>query len=1540
MPVLQIRDAHAHNLQHLDLDLPSGRWVALAGPSGSGKSSLAIHILAREGQRRVLAGLSAHARAFLSRTGRAEVGSLAGLPPTVSVGQRSLQPSPRSTVGTLSGLLDLLRLLWARAATSDVPLSRGHFSFNDLERGACPACRGLGVEDFVDPALLVVRPSASIRDGALRPTLASGYTVYSQVTVDVMDRICRAHGFTVDTPWCELSAAQERVVMFGSRVLKVPFGKHSIESRMRWEGITARPREEGYYRGLIPVIEETLQRNRNANILRFVRSVPCSVCLGARLGPVGRSATLAGGTLPALLSTRLSATIPVLDRLPPGPVVDAVVPQLRARLELLVQLGLGHLTLDRGSENLSGGEGQRLRLAAQLGTELSGLLVVLDEPTLGLSTEGIPGLQRALEALRDRGNSLLLVEHDPDMLRRADHVVELGPGAGPAGGEIVWQGAPPATVPTLTVNDSPRTGAEIRLEGATLHALDDVSLRLLRGCLNVLAGPSGAGKSSLLLQTLVPAVGGTAGGPFRSLVGAEELGLHVLDSRPLGRTPRSTPATYTGLFDRVRARFAGTDEARARGWKAGRFSYNNKEGRCEACEGLGVQRVGMHLLLDVERTCEVCAGGRYAADTLEVQWRGRHIAGWLGATVAEAAAVLGDDPELAPVLDALTRLGLGYLRLGQSSTTLSGGEAQRVRLASVLGLARQRPHLVVLDEPDRGLAPSDQERLLQCLHGLVGAGHTVAVISHSRQVQAAADHLVWLRAGQVVGHGPPRLDQLPPAPLGERRDPRPPPRAITLRGVGTHTLRDLTVEVPHDQITAVCGVSGSGKSSLVFDTLAAEGLRRFAEGLPAHARRFLRRLPAPDLQGASGMRTTLVLRQGQPKANRRSTVATQVELAADLRLLWSRAGLLDGSPSGLWAGAFDPGTAGGACPVCEGLGSRRVCTEAGLVTHPDRAVGDGALGGTRPGRFFEEPDGQHLATLRAAAASRGLSLAGPWAALSTEARDLALHGAGEAVFHVTWAFQRGARSGEHSFEGPWPGWIRLVEDEARKRARSKRAAEYQAPLEDAPCVPCGGTRLAAPAREVTVGRYSLGAMLACSVAEARQALAAMTLSGLGASVLEQLRPRLLTVLDDLMELGLGHLGLDRPSPTLSSGERQRLRLAGVLAGGLTGLTLALDEPAAGLHPEEVSGLLGRLRRLRDRGNTVVIVTHRPQLLAAADHVIELGPGPGVDGGQLVFEGSAQELAEADTATGRALRTPAVGASRPSGPVAVRVVGAHLHTLDQVDLALPASGLVVIAGPSGAGKTTLLRDVVGASAIAGAPRGCRHVEGLSGREVHVLGTSVHSPVATPLSQLGLMGPMQAAFAAATGRPKGLFSWIGAAGRCPRCKGAGQERVAMDFLADVALPCPACEGRRFKPEVLEVTWDGRDVHTWLGTPAATLVEELARGPLRDGLARLVAVGLGHLAPGRSCATLSGGEAQRLALAGLLVPSRARRLVLLDEPGRGLHEADLAALVVVLRSLVERGDLLLAVSHRQRLIASADQVVRLRNGRVEPTPAPTRP
>jgi excinuclease ABC subunit A len=1486
--MLTLRGARERSLLDLDLDLHHGTWTAVTGPSGSGKTTLVHDTLVAEAQRRFVHTWSPRARRALGKVPRPALRSLDGARVPLSLGIGSEAANSRSTVGTRSGALAPLRVLFARRAVDPggEALSVSHFSFAHPD-GACPACQGLGEHDVVDPSLLVADPRRSLRDGALVPTLPNGYTVYSQVTPEVLDSLCRDHGFTLDTPWCELSAEQRHMIFHGTDVRKVPFGKHSLASRMRWKGITARPREEGYYRGLVPVIEETLKRNRTANILRFVRTERCPECDGTRLGRPGRQARWQGHTLPSLLAlpaAELRRALVESD----DEVARALLPSVWDRCDRMVQLGLGHLALARPLATLSGGEAQRLGLVARLGTELSGLLLAVDEPTLGLHPSAQQGLREALEHLRALGNTVVSVEHDPDFVRHADRVVSMGPSGGAGGGRIVADG-PPVGDPLGPPPDPPATPPEpegtMWLRGARLHGLRGVDYPVHLRRLQVVLGPSGAGKSSLVFGTLLPALTGAAAGPHDGLQGVPE-GLEVVavDSKPLGRTPRSTPATWTGWFDAVRKHFARTDAAKALGWGAGAFAYNNKQGRCEACEGLGTERVRLHLFDDVLRTCSACDGLRYGPQLAQVRWRDRSIAEVLQLTAEQAAAWLGDHP-LADLPRALCQLGLGYLPLGRPSPSLSRGEGQRVKLAALLAARRDRPTLVLLDEPDRGLHPVDLQRLIAALRGLVAAGHTVVAISHHRHLWAAADHRVGLHEGHLQLE--PELVEGPLSQPAPARSPASMPATIELRGVRTHHLRGFDLSLPHRALVAIVGVSGSGKSSLAVHTLAAEARRRLAESLPFEARRHLRQLPVPQLDAATGLTPTVWLEQRRSDGG--GTLATLAGLSEPLRLLWSRQGTLDGRPADLSAEHFSRYRPAGACPACGGR--RRVprCDHDALVTHPDRPLGQGALQGTRVGRFLEEPHGQHLATLHAAVRAAGLSpdpLAGPWTLLPAELQELALHGS-EAPLDVRWSFQRGGRTGEHRFQGRWEGLLALAEAEAGKRAAHRNAAEWAEPLRDLPCDACDATGLQAPARDVRVGGRTLPSLYRLPLHEVAAFLDTLT-DPVAQAIVAQLRP----ALQALRQVGLQH-PLGTSARDLDASEHQRVRLASVTHSGLTGLTLVLDEPTAALARGERVAVAERLRALVDAGQTVVVVTHDPVLIRAADHLVELGGGAGPAGGRLLASGPRDQVLAGDTPTARALR-------RTPPPVPERV---HVGLPEE-------PGVFRVAAPD---------------AEAWMQAWLQQVEhGRHPRFVRAVRPSLPAHD-TLLDTVGALGAMQKLFAGAGDLPRKAFSFRSPAGRCPACKGRGRAAIGLELFRTLTVPCPQCEGARYRPEVLQVEVGGRSVDAWLDTPVATLRDEGLPPALDEAFGALCTVGLGGQPPGRELSTLSGGERTRATLARTLArddPDGA--LVATVHPTWGLHPDDVPALAEGLRSLADRGALVLCHDPSEALDPYVDGLV----------------
>lgn len=758
--LVHVRGASEHNLRHVDVDIPRNALVVFTGVSGSGKSSLAFGTLYAEAQRRYFESVAPYARRLLQQVGAPHVQEITGLPPAVALQQRRAAATSRSTVGTITTLSNLLRMLYSRAG--DYPAGAEHlaaeaFSPNTVA-GACPRCHGLGVVHDVTEDLLVPDPSLSIREGAIAawPGAWQGANLRSIVT---------GLGIDVDTPWRKLRKKDRDWLLFTDE-------QPAVLIKPERDRI-----DHGYYgtfwsarKHVMHVLADSTSERMRERALRFVVDTPCPDCAGSGLRPESLAVTYAGHSIAevnALSLTDVAALLRPTTELPEETheVAVRICTDLVARIRVLLDLGLGYLSLGRSSTTLSPGEAQRLRIATQLRSGLFGVVYVLDEPSAGLHPADAEPLLDVLEQLLAGGNSLFVVEHDLDVVRRADWVVDIGPGAGDRGGRVLYSGP----VDGLDAVEESVTGAhlfgraerldhEVRepqgwlsLTGVTRHNLRDVSVDVPLCVLTAVTGVSGSGKSTLVSQVL--AEDPETAASFDRLV--------VVDQRPIGRTPRSNLATYTGLFDAVRKVFAATDEARARGYGAGRFSFNVAEGRCETCQGEGFVAVELMFLPGTYAPCPTCHGARYDEDTLEVAYRGKNIAEVLALPVDEAADFLADVPAAARSLATLREVGLGYLRLGQPATELSGGEAQRIKLATELQRARRGHALYLLDEPTSGLHPADTALLLRQLHRLVDAGNTVVLVEHDLDAIATADWVIDLgpgggdAGGRVVATGTP-----------------------------------------------------------------------------------------------------------------------------------------------------------------------------------------------------------------------------------------------------------------------------------------------------------------------------------------------------------------------------------------------------------------------------------------------------------------------------------------------------------------------------------------------------------------------------------------------------------------------------------------------------------------------------------------------------------------------------------------------------------------------------------------------------------------
>lgn len=768
---IRVRGARENNLRDVDVDIPRDRIVAFTGVSGSGKSSLAFGTVFAEAQRRFLESVAPYARRLIAQGSTPHVDSITGLPPAVALQQRRGAPSSRSTVGTMTTLSNSMRMLYSRAGTYPSGADRlesDSFSPNTVA-GACPRCHGIGTAHEVTEASAVHDPSLSIRDGAITawPGAWQGKNLRDVTAV---------LGYDIDRPWRELSREDRDWLLFTEEqpVVQVQPKRDRVAKPYKGRFWSAR-------QFVLHTLADSQSETQRKKVLQFVESGPCGLCGGTGLTRAALAVTIGGHSIAELNALPLTGLADVLR--PIAAITDAAAATSRAssgehtevavaisrdlltRVEVLVGLGLGYLALDRATPTLSPGESQRLRIATQLRSGLFGVVFVLDEPSAGLHPADAESLVDVLDDLRAGGNSVFVVEHDMSIVRRADWIVDVGPRAGTGGGTVLYSG-PVAGLAEVEASVTrrfleprqPTADRAVRspigtleLRDLTLHNLRGLDVNLPLGVLTAVTGVSGSGKSSL--------VGGVLPGVATSHPLIDRV--VQVDQKPIGRTPRSNLATYTGLFDAVRAAFAQTDEAKARGWGAGRFSFNVAGGRCEVCQGEGSVSVELLFLPGSWAPCPECHGSRYTADTLEVRWNGASIADVLGMTVDEAAPFLASLPAAGRGLETLREVGLGYLRLGQPAPELSGGEAQRIKLATELQRARTGHTLYLLDEPTTGLHPADVELLTAQLARLTDAGNTVVVVEHAMDVVASADHVIdmgpsgGVEGGQVVASGTP-----------------------------------------------------------------------------------------------------------------------------------------------------------------------------------------------------------------------------------------------------------------------------------------------------------------------------------------------------------------------------------------------------------------------------------------------------------------------------------------------------------------------------------------------------------------------------------------------------------------------------------------------------------------------------------------------------------------------------------------------------------------------------------------------------------------
>lgn len=1828
-----LKKVAVHNLKNVDLTLPTGAFIVFTGLSGSGKSSLAFDTIYAEGQRRYIESLPTQAKRQLEVFSKPQCESIEGLSPTIAIEQKTVSKNPRSSVGTLTGVYDYLRVLFARIGVAHCPIThepvkglskeevakhayefafgfraivlsplvrskKGEFKdlFEELDRGGfrrvrvngviydvsdeigldpkknhdidlvidrlevkqedktrfieaifaglekgegltkillidqdkeklfstgyyseksdtsypelkiqdfsfntpegmCPLCQGLGVVLDFD-LNQIIDPTKSLKQDCIQ--VAPSYETVKWG--NIYRNLAELYDFDVDTPWQNLSKKAQEIILYGlgdkwiKMHFKHPEKKSSWTDYVKWPGVLHEARRR---------FEEAQSEAYKDKMRHLMRQNICHDCQGARIKPYPAATLLFGKKIQELTQMPIEELLYFFQNVELSPsetiIAEEILKEIIFCLKYLVQVGIGYITLDRGSPTLSGGEAQRVRLAAQLGCGLSGITYVLDEPSIGLHPIDNAKLIQTLHHLKDQGNTVIVVEHDEETLLAADYVVEIGPGAGALGGQIVFQGTPKqllnhkksVSACFLKELQNPPVFKKtrelvdfIKVKGATLHNLQNLDAEIpLKGVIGIV-GVSGSGKSTLISEIFYPFLSNYLNKsslkthPVKEFIGQDLIDKVIeIDQAPIGRSPRSNPATYIKLWDDVRELFAQLKESVASGLTSSHFSFNTKSGSCLSCSGMGMIKIDMDFMEEAFLECPHCLGKRFDQKTLSVSYKNKNIYDVLNMTVGEALEVFSSIPKIFKKLKVLDEVGLSYLTLGQSATTLSGGEAQRIKLAKELSRPSSGKTLYIFDEPTTGLHAKDIERLLKILEALVEGGNTCWIIEHNLELIKACDYLIEMgpkagsEGGKIIAEGTPESfmtkntptaialktqRQIPEKILKQKQESK----QILIKGVSTHNLKGVSAEIPYGKITVCSGPSGSGKSSFAFDTIYAEGQRRYTDSLPNWAQQFIKLAPKPKFEKITGLLASIAIEQRGHVGNPRSTVGTMTEIYDFLRVLYAQRGearcpeTLAPIRSITCEFVLDEilkGKIGSKLQVLAPLhvkseedfkyqiknlaklGYLRIYLNDVLYEIDDKIPFNPQLKNridviidrikleqSNHKRIFEAlksakelgknelyiliDDEKRYFNLSFAAIDTGRSYPSltpsSFSFNAEEGMCPTCYGLGQqyAQLKIEAFLEEDAsymdlidellidglpydyeKSLETYFEKKGLSLYQKIIDDSSEiiepikppevisgsnfklkfkgiqAAAAKAAVHAKAPfkgriapyLSEKTCSSCQGERLNPLSRFVHIDDVTLGMLCKMPLEKAALFIKSMNLSQQMQEILKQTLDQILSRLHLSIDMGLGYLSLSRTAGSLSGGEAQRVRLSQQLGSGLTGCLYVLDEPTIGLHPYNNQLLNDALIKIKDKGNTLLLVEHDPMTVQLADQILDFGPKAGDKGGQIIARGSLEEiLKNPDSLTGQYLsKRKQIIAPKERRKIkeVLKVKNVTLHNLKNVDVELPLGILCGITGISGSGKSTLIKSFCfealtlalktrqdQVDLLTGSIEGALKLEKLVMLTQEPIGTTARADIST---YIDLLTPLRQFFAQLpSAKTYGLqakhFSFNHRAGMCQKCWGLGYKKVKLQYMPDVRIKCETCDGYRLNPLSLTVKYQGKHLGQILEMSVNEAAGVLPKVPkVLKKIDLLQEVGLGYLALNQEIAQISGGEAQRLRLAKELSKrSHKKTLYLLDEPTVGLHPSDIALLIPIFQKMIYQGASFIIIEHNLDVLKCCDYLIEL--------------
>ena len=1591
---IHVKGAREHNLKNIDVRFSDGLTV-VTGVSGSGKSSLVFDTVYQEAHRRFL-DVYLYGRGG-QRLAPASVESITGLGPAIAVGQNLLNRNPASTLATASGLHPFFRLL-----------------FTNYGVRYCIKCG--------NP--LIVMSEDEIIEKLINEAQQNNFDLFAPLMSDVPGSHRTLLSILADT------FGKERLLVDGlawDRQNIDPEKPHSIKIKI---GTVKNNLPKKTIRSWIKEIftlgvgaveihgpgkKETLStvlrcsacgngykdlRPTHFNLsCPFCEAKGCEHCGSTGMHPQAASVKWENMRLPRLLDSSVEDAVSLFRRVTLPSTAARLHSEIIKRLDALEKVGLGYISLNRTAPSLSRGEAQRVRLAILLSSRLEDMLHVLDEPTIGQHHSDI---EKFLPAFRDLAGPVIFVEHERTAAAYADRVIDIGPGAGKEGGGIIFDGSPvglwkadTATGKYFSLRENvmklksrPAPDKFITIKKASAHNLDNLDIKIPLGRITVVSGVSGSGKSSLVEHVIFPTLKEKKPIGCESIHGTSTKPVMV-DQSPIGKNPRSNPATYTKLSDIIRVVFE-----KSTGLSKSFFSFNRPEGACESCKGIGAIEVQMKFLPSIWIPCERCNGLRFSDEVLSATVRigGKNvsIAELYSLPIQEVSKLIVNIPDLSEpekkkismILNALNDIGLGYLELGQPSTTLSGGEAQRVKLTKYLGQNNLKNQLLILDEPSSGLHPQDLDGLLKVLDRLVKNGATIIIVEHNTDFMRSADWIIDLGpgagpgGGKLIYEGPPdNITKIKSSLTGDalKHEEKIKPRinrrkkiknedCISIKNARANNLKGIDVDIPKNSLTVVTGVSGSGKSSLVRNVLETEARRRYLESLSMFERQGVNEKAQAPVENISGLGVTLTVSQNPgahawsaiPQYTRRNSVGTITELSFHLANLLASIGerkcvkcgnMMDRkevwicpeckSTSDLEKAAHFTGSHYiSSCTSCNGLGSRQVPDPEKVIIDPDKPLCRGATLILANYMCKDQP------IIPAIGRHYGFdAYVTTWNDMPEEAKKAFLFGDGIEYEYTYTSKSTGKFKGtERTRKIKWDGFFGKTFGVTDWDIQGQFTRQVE-------CEQCNGTGFKPEFLAVTLlGKniYELSEMpltgLEKLMSRVPESVPKMPMVETSIAVIQR-RLRF------LRQVGIGYLNLNRPTGTLSAGEAQRIQLAGLLGSGLTSLTILVDEPSRGMHASELEALIDALIELRDNNNTVIIVEHDLLMIRSADHIIDIGPGAGISGGKVVAQGSPIKIIKSGSVTGKWLKkdnqkssgTAKYRRRKPKDWIIIK--GARENNLKGETVKIPKGTLTGICGVSGSGKSTLLIDTIGRSLVK--TRSTSLVSGPVDAGIHdsiennpektIIVDQAKREIRSPSLFLGLHKPMIKIFADSDDAQSLGLNERELMTPCSVCLGRGGIRIEMGFLPDEYIECETCKGTGFPPEA----WDVR----YRGIPLPE-IKKMTLDEINDHfidektishpLGIVKEVGLGYLVWDQPGQALSGGEAQRLKIVKELRKKTAEpTLYILDEPTLGLHMEDVSRLIKVLNRLVDAGHTVAVVEHQPDLLASCDWLIELGPG-----------